>query len=176
MVRSVLGFGLLALLFVRATGTTSAQSAAMSEDAGRMHERLLALSQGDGSLSELRIEFMDANGLSSHRSFNLQSGTLVSKEWSSPGAAMVQREGTVSDARIVALLEKLIAIRYWTFQGTRFVPDAPVFLFRFYYGDLAYVDFRCDAGEFRQSDERSAIRDAFLQFVDETEMQTIPSK
>ena len=157
-----------------ATGPES--EAAMSEDVRRMHERLVALSKGEGSTSDLRIEFMDGSGMSSHRSFNIEAGHLVSKEWKSPGSPMIHREGSVTDSRVSKLLQQLIAKQYWTFQGTRFIPDAPMFLFRFYYGDLKYVDFRCDAEEFQKSQARVAIRNLFLKFASETEMKTVPAK
>lgn len=138
-----------------------------------MHERLLALSRGEDSLSSLRVEFMDG-GMASHRSFNIEAGKLVSKEWTSPGAPLTHREGRVSDARVKKLLDELIARQYWTFEGTRFIPDAPIFLFRFYYGDLKPVDFRCDFEETRRSETRAAIRDLFLRFASETDMKPVP--
>jgi hypothetical protein len=140
-----------------------------------MHARLMALSQGEGSMSDLRIELMDG-GMAAHRSFTINAGKLVSKEWTSPGSPMVQREGDVPDARLAELLQQLIAKRYWSFEGTRFVPDAPVFLFRFFYGDLSYVDFRCDHEELEESAARSAIRTLFLTFVSETAMKSVPVK
>ncbi len=146
----------------------------MSEDVRRMHERLVALSKGEGSISDLRVEFMDG-GMSSHRSFNIEVGKLVSKEWKSPGARMIHREGRVNDSRVSKLLEQLIAQQYWTFEGTRFIPDAPIFLFRFYYGDMKHVDFRCDAEELQQSETRTAIRELFLRFASETEMKPVPA-
>lgn len=147
--------------------------AGMPEDARRMHERLVALSRGEGSTSELRIEFMDG-GMAAHRSFSIEAGHLSSKEWKSPGAPMIHREGRVTDSRVSELLQQLIARQYWTFQGSRFVPDAPIFLFRFHYGDLKAVDFRCDDHEIRESEARAAIRELFLKFASETEMQTVP--
>jgi hypothetical protein len=147
----------------------------MSEDVQRMHERLVALSGGQGSISDLRIELMDG-GMAAHRSFTIEAGKIVSKEWTSPGSRMIQREGSVTEAGISKLLQELIAKRYWTFPGTRFVPDAPVFLFRFYYGDLAPVDFLCDEEELVGSEARVAIRDTFLQFVSATEMKTVSPK
>jgi hypothetical protein len=135
-----------------------------------MHERLIALSKGAGSMSDLRIEFLDG-GMASHRSFLVEGGKLVRREWSSPGAPMIQLEGSVTDSRVSQLLEQLIAKQYWTFEGTRFVPDAPLFLFRFHYRDLKPVDFRCDAEEFQRSEARAAVRDLFLRFVSETEMK-----
>lgn len=153
-------------------GQAPGSELALSPAAARMHERLVTLSEGNGSLSELRIELMDG-GMSSHRSFELHAGKLVGKEWSTPGAPMVRSEGSVTDSRVSELLLQLIATRYWTFQGTRFVPDAPVFLFRFYYGDLDPVDFRCDAEELQRSESRRVIRDLFLDLVSETEMKTV---
>ena len=147
----------------------------MSEDMRRMHERLVALSEGEASTAELRIELMDG-GMSSHRSFSIEAGKLVSKEWKSPGSPMIHREGRVTDARVAHLLQQLIAKRYWLFEGTRFIPDAPMFLFRFYYGDLQHVDFRCDAEELEESEVRGAIRDLFLKFVSETELTRVPAK
>lgn len=146
---------------------------AMSDDVRRMHDRLIASSKGEGSVSDLRIEFMDG-GMASHRSFSVEGGKLVSKEWTSPGSPMIHREGSVTRARISKLLQQLIAKQYWTFEGTRFVPDAPLFLFRFHYGELKPVDFRCDAEELKESDTRRAIRDLFLEFASETEMTTVP--
>jgi len=173
-------FGLIALLAISgcddaAASTKAVQEAAMPEDVRRMHEHLLDLSHGEGSMSDLRIELMDGSR-SSHRSFQIEAGHLVSKEWRSPGSPMIQREGSVTDSRVRELLQTLIAKRYWTFQGTRFIPDAPMFLFRFYYGDATYVDFLCDAEEFQKSPTRVAIRDAFLTFVSETEMIPVPAK
>lgn len=148
---------------------------AMSEDERRMHEQLIELSKGEGSASALRIEFMEG-GMSSHRSIDIESGHLVSKEWTSPGSPMVHLEGIVAESRVAELLRQLIAKRYWTFQGAQFVPDAPVFLFRFYYGNLQYVDFRCDLEEVRKSESRVAIRKLFLDFASETAMKTAPVK
>ena len=139
-----------------------------------MHDRLVALSKGEGSTSELRIEFMDG-GMSAHRSFSIEAGRLASKEWKSPGAPMIQREGRVTDSRVSELLQQLIASKYWTFQGSRFVPDAPIFLFRFHHGDLKAVDFRCDDHEIRESEARGAIRELFLRFASDTEMQAVPA-
>jgi hypothetical protein len=177
MVRATALLGLGAFLAVigphegRASAAQGSEARrAMSEDARRMHENLVALSKGEGSISDLRVEFMDG-GMSSHRSFAIEAGKLVSKQWESPGARMIQREGRVDDARVRKLLEQLIARQYWTFEGTRFVPDAPIFLFRFHYGDLKHVDFRCDAEELQRSETRTAIRDLFLKFASETEMK-----
>jgi hypothetical protein len=184
MTPSVYGFGLIAVMVgcacsdataVAETAQAMATENEMSEDVRRMHERLTALSRGEGSIDSLRIEFMDG-GMSAHRSFGLEAGKLVSKEWTSPGSEMVHREGRVTERRVTELLRELIDQRYWTFPGTRFFPDAPIFLFRFYYGDLKHVDFRCDHEELRGSPERSAIRDVFLELVADTEMKPVPEK
>lgn len=170
----------LALLGCDAAASRTAAQAAkaearMSEDVRRMHEQLTALSQGRGSMPDLRVEFMEG-GMASHRSFSLQTGSLVSKEWTAPGSPMLVREGKVTAGRVSRLLEQLIAKRYWTFAGTRFVPDAPVFLFRFYYGELNPVDFRCDGDELQRSPARVAIRDLFLTFASETDLQPAPGR
>ena len=94
----------------------------MPDDVRQMHERLVVASRGDGSLSQLRIEVFEGS-LAAHRNVNIENGKLVSKEWSSPGAPMVQREGSVADSRVSELLTQLIEARYWTLEGTRFVPD-----------------------------------------------------
>jgi len=157
------------------TAQTSTSEVAMSEDARRMHEQLVALSNGKDSISELRIELMDG-GPWAHESVTIEAGTLTSKEWKSPGSPMIHREGSVSDARLTELVRQLIEKRYWTFQGTRFVPDAPVFLFRFYYGDLEPVDFRCESEEIESSTQRREVREIFRQFVSETEMTPVPEE
>ena len=180
MARRALRLGLTLVLVItelaHAEGAQEPESeAAMTEDVRRMHERLTALSRGEGSMSQLRVEFMDASGLSSHRSYSIESGKLVSREWPSPGSAMIQREGSVPAARVSELLQQLIANEYWRFEGTRFTPDAPMFLFRFYDVDLKPVDFRCDAEEYRKSEARSAIRTLFLEFVSKTEVKTVPA-
>lgn len=156
----------------RAQGPES--EATMSEDARRMHERLVALSEGEGSISDLRIEFMDGS-MASHKSYRIETGKLVSKEWPSPGSPMVERAGSVPDAKLSELLRQLIAKEYWQFEGTRFTPDSPTFLFRFYYGELTPVDFRCDAEEFRSSAARSAIRSLFLDLVSGTRWASVPA-
>ena len=138
-----------------------------------MHEVLVRLSGGGDDLDELRIELLDSRGLSSHRSFLLEDGRLVGTAFPAPGEPMERTEGAVSDARVRTLLEELIAAGYWSFEGTRFVPDAPVFLFRFYYAELPYVDFRCDVDELERSPARVAIRELFLELVADTEMSPV---
>jgi hypothetical protein len=168
-------FSLLVLVGLPvATAQETESGAAMSEDARQMHERLIALSQGEASLLDLRIEFADIRGMRSHQSFTVEEGRLESKEWTAAGAPMIHREGNVGEKRIAQLLQALIKKEYWRFQGTRFVPDAPTFLFRFYYRDVQYVDFGCDDAEIAESAERIAIRELFLQFAAGTDMSTIP--
>ena len=165
---------LLAIAGSDSAGAGQVSESAMSEDEQRMHERLVALTEGAGSVSDLHIEFMDGS-MVSHRSVHIEAGELVSKEWKSPGSPMIHLEGRVTDARVSELLRRLIAEQYWTFQGTRFVPDAPTFLFRFYYGDLKYVDFSCDAAEFQDSPARTRIRDLFVRFLSDTELTSVPA-
>lgn len=151
---------------------SSASQAEMSEDVRRMHERLVATAAGRSSLSGLRIEFL-RGGMAAHQSFTIESGKLVTQEWDAPGSRMIRREGSATDARVTELLQRLITAEYWKFQGTRFVPDAPTFVFRFHAGDGEYVDFRCDEEEIRLSPERRAIRELFLDFVADTELRTV---
>lgn len=166
----------MALLALAGCGSAHASlEPTMPEDVRRMHERLVALSEGNGPMGDLRIEFIDG-GMSAHRSFRIEAGKLVSNEWKSPGSAMIRREGDVPDSRVIELLRALITKRYWTFQGTRFTPDAPMFLFRFSYRDSSHVDFRCDLDELRESEARESIRNLFLEFVSETEMKAVPAK
>ncbi len=144
----------------------------MSEDIRLMRERLVSLSRGEGSLAELRIQLMDGNR-ASHRSMLLEGGELVIKKWTAPGSPMVERKGIVTEARVSALLRQLIAKRYWTFHGTRFVIDAPTFLFRFYYPGLEHVAFYCDHEELDASPARAEIRELFLDFVASTKTRPV---
>ncbi len=64
-------------------------------------------------------------GMASHRSFHIEAGKLVSKEWSAPGAPMIQLEGSVTDSRVSELLEELIAKQCWTFEGNPIRPGCP---------------------------------------------------
>ena len=130
----------------------------------RMKEQLIALSQGEGLVSDLRIELMDGS-MAAHRSYLIADGKIVKREWDSPGSPEEYEERPVTDDQVRTLLQELIEKQYWTFQGTQFVPDNTVFLFRFYYKDLQYVDYRCDVSEYAQSSERSTIRSALLTFV-----------
>lgn len=175
MARNVTKFGGFALLLVLVEAPVLAQAPTdpgMSEDVRRMHEQLIVLSEGEGSLSDLRIELMEG-GMAAHRSLHIGDGKLVSKEWTSPGSPVIQLEGNVADSRLIALIQQLIEKEYWSFEGTRFVPDAPVFLFRFFYADLKSVDFRCDADELEKSEARVAIRKLFLELVNGNEMRPV---
>ena len=136
----------------------------MSQDELRMKERVIALSQGEGSVADLRIEGMDG-GMASFTHFEITDGKVVRKRWETPGLSAQQGERAVTHEEIRALLKELVAKEYWTFKGTRFIPDANTFLFRFYDKDLQPVDYRCDAEEYRQSPPRSAIRAVLLNFV-----------
>ena len=135
----------------------------MSEDELRMKERLVALSEGNGSVTDLRIELMEGS-MVAHRSYVVADGKIVRREWDSPGSPEQNDEWTVTDDAVRALLRDLVEEQYWTFEGTRFIPDNTVFLFRFYYKDLQYVDYRCDVDEYELSQPRLAIRSVFLEF------------
>lgn len=169
----VLAIFVWALPPVLASVQVSDDLSSLSEDARKMHERLVELSHGDRSLESLRIEFMDGS-MAAHRSVTVEAGRLTTKEWKAPGASMIQLEGSVTDERLAELLRVLVDRQYWSFRGTRFVPDAPVFLFRFYDGELEPVDYSCDAEEIESSPTRSAIRDAFLTLVSDTELESVP--
>ncbi len=136
----------------------------LSEDEVRMKEQLIALSQGEASVADLRIELMDGS-MVAHRSYLIADGKIVKREWDSPGSPEQHDEWTVTDDEVRALLRDLVEKQYWTFEGTRFIPDNTVFLFRFYYKNLQHVDYRCDVDEYEPSSQRSAIRSALLTFV-----------
>ena len=146
----------------------------LSEDDLRMKEQLIALSQGEGPVADLRIELMDG-GMLAHRSYLIADGKIVKREWDSPGSAEKHDERTVTDDEVRKLLRELIEKQYWTFEGTRFVPDSNMFLFRFYYKDIPYVDYSCDFDEYEPSLQRSAIRSALLTFVSDTLSKQEPS-
>src|SRR3989338_5992671 len=109
------------------------------EDELRMKERVVALSQGEGSLADFRIELMDGSMVSS-RHYDIAKGKVVSHGWDAPGSPAKDSERAVTDEAIRQLLRDLVDQQYWAFEGTRFVPDAESFLFRFYDKDLPYVD------------------------------------
>ncbi len=139
----------------------------LSKDDLRMKEQLIALSRGKGSVADLRIELMDGS-MAAHRSYLIASGKIVKQEWDSPGSPEKHDERTVTDDDIRKLLRELVEKQYWAFEGTRFIPDNNMFLFRFYYKNLQYVDYRCDVDEFEPSLQRSAIRSALLTFVSDS--------
>ena len=136
----------------------------LSEDDLRMKERLIALSQGDGSVADLRIELMDG-GMAAHRSYLIANGKIVKREWDLPDPLEKHNKWIVTDDEVRKLLRELVEKQYWTFEGTQFVPDNTMFLFRFYYKNLQYVDYRCDVNEYEPSPQRSAIRSALLTFA-----------
>ncbi len=153
------------VLFLLSLGMIHSVAAAeLSKDALRMKERVIALSQREGSVAALRIELMDG-GMGSARFYDIANGKVVSRAWDVPGSPEKRNERAVTDEEVRQLLRELIEKEYWTFEGTRFVPDANMFLFRFYDKDLQPVDYRCDAQEYQSSEQRSAIRAVFLNFV-----------
>jgi len=158
--------GRLLAMLTLAVGLIQPPQAAreLSEDDVRMKERLIALSQGDGSVANLRIELLDGS-MVAHRSYLIAEGKIVKREWDSPGSPEQHDEWTVTDDDVRALLRDLVEKQYWTFEGTRFIPDNTMFLFRFYYKNLQHVDYRCDVDEYEPSSKRSAIRSALMAFV-----------
>ncbi len=158
--------GRLLAMLTLAVGLIQPRQAAreLSEDDVRMKEQLIALSQGDGSVANLRIELLDGS-MVAHRSYLIAEGKIVKREWDSPGSPEQHDEWTVTDDDVRALLRDLVEKQYWTFEGTRFIPDNTMFLFRFYYKNLQHVDYRCDVDEYEPSSKRSAIRSALMAFV-----------
>ena len=140
-------------------------AAQSSEDELRMKERVIALSQESDSLEGLRIELVDGSGMGPHSIYEIADGKVVSQTWDVPRSKEKHGERAVTDEEVRALLRELIAKQYWTFEGTRFVPDADIFLFRLYYKDLRPVDYRCDADEYQQSPQRSVIRSGLFTLV-----------
>ena len=134
------------------------------EDELRMKERVIALSQGTGSVADLHLELMDGSR-AAFSSYDIANGKVMSRVWESPGSPKKSSERTVTDEEVRALLRELVAKQYWTFEGTQFIPDAPMLLFRFYDKSLQFIDYRCDADEYERSPERSAIRSVLLAFV-----------
>lgn len=136
----------------------------LSDDELRMKEQLIALSQGEGSVADLRIEVMDG-GMAAHQDYLIADGKVVNRRWDSPGSPEKRQERAVTDEAVRKLVQQLIEQEYWTFQGTQFIPDNTMFLFRFYYKNLQSVDYRCDVNEYEPSQPRSAIRSVLLTFV-----------
>jgi hypothetical protein len=128
-----------------------------------MKERLTAISQG-ASLEGLRIEAIDGD-MAAFRAVEIASGKVVSREWDAPGSPEQRHEREVSESQVRGLVRDMLAKQYWTFQGTRFVPDANKFIFRFWAPGLEPVDYWCDAAEYEKSPERAAIREALLRFI-----------
>ena len=135
-----------------------------SEDERRMKEQVIALSRGAGAVADLRIELMDGR-MAASQHYRIADGKIVKQEWVSPGSPEQHDEWAVTDEAVRALLRDLVDKQYWTFEGTRFIPDNTVFLFRLYYKDLQSVDYRCDVDEDAASPQRASIRSALLTFV-----------
>ncbi len=136
----------------------------LSVNESHMKERITALSQGEGSVADLRIELYDG-GMAAHRSYLIADEKIIKRQWNLARPPEKHDELIVTDNQIRKLLRDLVEKQYWTFQGTRFIPDNTIFLFRFYDKDLPSVDYRCDVNEYESSPERSAIRSVLLNFV-----------
>ena len=139
----------------------------LSQDELSMKDRLVALSQKTSSLDDLKIEFFDGSGMSPDlKIYNIMKGKISAQHWTLRfGSQAKIHERAMTDDELRNLLRELIEKRYWTFKGTRFTPDAPLFLFRFHYKGLNPVDYHCEDDEYRKSKELSSIRDLFLRFV-----------
>ena len=139
----------------------------MSQDELSMKERLVTLSQGTDSLEDLRIEFFDGSGMSPNlKVYSIENGKISSQQRAGRFDYQAKiHERAVTDDKLRGLLRGLIEERYWTFKGIQFTPDAPLFLFRFYYKGLKPVDYRCQDDEYQKSKELSSIRDILLRFV-----------
>ena len=139
-------------------------AAEFSADDRRMKAHLVVISQGTEPLTGLRIEVSDGN-MARWRHYEITGGQVASQAWDELGAPAQDAQWTVTDEAVRQLLSELVAQQYWVFQGTRFVPDADTFLFRFYYQGLPFVTYQCDAEEYRRSQPREAIRSTLLTFV-----------
>ena len=163
--RSMLG---LLTMFILGFGITQPLLAVteLSQDELSMKERLVKLSQGAGSLEELRIEFVDGSSMSPNmKIYNIAKGKISGQKWTSIGSKAKNYERAVTEDELRNLLRELIEKQYWIFQGAKFILDAPTFLFRFNYKGLKSVQYDCDANEYQKSENLSAIRDLFLRFV-----------
>lgn len=138
----------------------------LSQDELRMKERLTALGRGKGSVADFRIEGMDG-GMVLFTTFEITGGGVIRQRTHrlEPRPSSPRKEWSVTDEEIRALLRDLVAKQYWTFGGTRFIPDADAFRFRFHYKGLPPVDYSCDAHEYQQSPHRAAIRSVLMAFV-----------
>lgn len=139
----------------------------LSEDELRMKERVIALSQGEGAVADLQIEVLDGTAmtLSGNRIDHIADGKVTSQVWDYIGSPVQRDERTVTDDEVRKLLGALVEKKYWTFQGTKFIPDFEEFMFRFHYKNLQPVEYRCQAHEYQQSQPLSAIRSVLLSFV-----------
>ena len=139
----------------------------LSEDELRMKERVIALSQGDGSVADLTIDVLDGTPMQTtgNRIYHIANGKVVSQEWESIGSPEKRQERAVTEEEVRKLLQELVEKQYWTFQGTQFIVDADEFMFRVHYKNLQPVEYRCQAHEYQQSQPLSAIRAVLLTFV-----------
>ena len=87
---STLSFGLIQPLLA---------AGELSEDELRMKERLIALSQGEGSVADLQIEVMDGTPmtLSGMRIDHIADGKVTSQVWDSIGSPVKRDERAVTD-------------------------------------------------------------------------------
>lgn len=139
----------------------------LSEDELRMKERLIALSRGEGNVADLHIELMDGGAMTIGKSgiYDIANGKIVSQRWDGIASPVKRQERAVSDQKIRQFFQTLIEHQYWTFKGTKFIPDANGFMFRFHYKGLPPIEYRCDAHEYEPSAQLSAIRSLWLNFV-----------
>jgi hypothetical protein len=140
----------------------------LTEFETEVKDRMVELGQGQGSVEKVRIELMDGSGMMPGlRIYEIANGQVLGQVWGEPGSAVDRREGTASEAQVRELLRTLVEQQFWNFEGTAFVPDAPMFLFRLQMPGLPPMDYRCDKTEYEASPERLAIRATLLTFVGE---------
>ena len=92
-------------------------------------------------------------------------GKAVRDTWEGTGSPKTHGERAVTDDEIRQFLQELLETEYWTFRGTRFIPDYDDFRVRFHYKDLTPVEYYCQAHEYEPSQSLLAIRDVVLTFV-----------
>ena len=141
----------------------------LSKPEAKMKDRVVAVSEGKASPADLKIELMDGSAMSATglRIYEVTDGHILGQTWESPNSPVTRHEGVTTDGQLQQLLRALIEAKYWTLEGTTFVPDANTFLLRLQAKDLAPVEYRCDAEEYTASPERAAIRAILLTFVGE---------
>jgi hypothetical protein len=158
LTRIALGL-LLAATFVRPAAVQES-----IEDEARVRQSVTALSRGEGSIEGLKLELMDG-GMLAHASFEIAEGKVVREAWERPGGPAQRNERPVTEAEVRALLRELLAREYWRLEGTRFVPDAPIFILRIWNTDRSYAQYGCMIEECERTPERAAIRQLLLEFV-----------